>query len=191
MRSEGYCSWVRLCVCLSVCLSAQHLTSRAFFRPEIDITYSTGNEGQKICGVFSETASLQRSSTPSVVRPYVQAAIFHARALYLWACAYPAHTRILIIRTYQLTHHARAQRVCTLVLSIVTVIWHLSPSWCGLHHYHSDDGTSLMCQLIITDDGMLWQSNVLSSSILNSNPWLCKGGTTTIFCMEYDYSASQ
>ena len=45
--------------------------------------YSTGNEGQKICGVFSETASLRRSSTPSVVRPYVQAAIFHARALYL------------------------------------------------------------------------------------------------------------
>ena len=66
MRSEGYCSWV---VCLSVCLSvSQHLTSGASVRLENAVTYSTGDEGQKICGVFSETAPLQRSSTPSVVR---------------------------------------------------------------------------------------------------------------------------
>ena len=48
-----------LCVCLSV---NQHLTSRAYFCPENHITYSTGNEGQKICGVFPENARLQRSS---------------------------------------------------------------------------------------------------------------------------------
>ena len=89
-------------VCLSVCLSVcacvrQHLTSRASVRPVINITYSTGNEGLKICGVFSETASLRRSSPPSVVRPYVQAAIFHARAfLYLRACTY----RLALIRAY-------------------------------------------------------------------------------------------
>ena len=63
MRSEGYCSWV----CLSVCVSVKsHLTSGASVRPENAVTYSAGNEGQKICGVFSETAPLQRSSTPSV-----------------------------------------------------------------------------------------------------------------------------
>ena len=60
---------VCLPVCLSVCLSvSQHLTSGASVRLENAVTYSTGDEGQKICGVFSETAPLQRSSTPSVVR---------------------------------------------------------------------------------------------------------------------------
>ena len=58
MRSEGYCSWV----CVSVCLLS-HIS------PKNAVTYSAGNEGQKDCGVFSETAPLQRSSTPSVVRP--------------------------------------------------------------------------------------------------------------------------
>ena len=73
MRSEGYCSWV----CQSVCVSVKsHLTNGASVRPENAVTYSAGNEGQKICGVFSETAPLQRSSTPSVVRPCVQSAIF-------------------------------------------------------------------------------------------------------------------
>ena len=53
-----------------------HLTYGASVRPENAVTYSAGNEGQNICGVFSETAPLQRSSTPSVVRPCVQSAIF-------------------------------------------------------------------------------------------------------------------
>ena len=76
-------------VCLCVCLSVKpHFTTGASVHPEIDVTYSSGNEGQKICGDFSETASLQRFSTPSVVLPYVQTAIFYAHALYLWACAY-------------------------------------------------------------------------------------------------------
>ena len=53
--------------CLSVCVSVKsHLTSGASVRPENAVTYSAGNEGQNICGVFSETAPLQRSSTPSV-----------------------------------------------------------------------------------------------------------------------------
>ena len=60
-----------------MCLSVKsHLTYGASVRPENAVTYSAGNEGQKICGVFSETAPLQRSSTPSVVRPCVQSAIF-------------------------------------------------------------------------------------------------------------------
>ena len=47
-------------------LIKSHLTSGASVRPENAVTYSAGNEGQKICGVFSETAPLQISSTPSV-----------------------------------------------------------------------------------------------------------------------------
>ena len=54
-------------VCVCVCVSVKsHLTYGASVRPENAVTYSAGNEGQKICGVFSETAPLQRSSTPSV-----------------------------------------------------------------------------------------------------------------------------
>ena len=57
---------------LSVCLSVKpHLTSGAFVHPEIDVTYSTGNEGQKICG----TAPLRRSITPSVVWPAYSAKV--------------------------------------------------------------------------------------------------------------------
>ena len=56
MRSEGYSSWVCLCVYLSVCLSVKsHLTYGASVRLENAVTYSAGNEGQKICGDFSET----------------------------------------------------------------------------------------------------------------------------------------
>ena len=44
-------------VCLSVCLSVKsHLTSGASVRPENTVMYSAGNGGQKICGVFFETA---------------------------------------------------------------------------------------------------------------------------------------
>ena len=64
-----------LSVCVCVCFKS-HLTYGASVRPENAVTYSAGNEGQKICGVFSETAPLQRSSTPSVIRPCVQSAIF-------------------------------------------------------------------------------------------------------------------
>ena len=54
MRSEGYCSRpVCVCVCVSV---KSNLTSRASVCPENSVTYSVGNGGPKICGVFSETA---------------------------------------------------------------------------------------------------------------------------------------
>ena len=43
----------KLCVCLSV---KSHLTSGASVRPENTVLYSAGNGGQKICGVFFETA---------------------------------------------------------------------------------------------------------------------------------------
>ena len=56
MRSEGYCSWVCLCVCVSV---KSHLTYGASVRPENAVTYSAGNEGKKNCGFFSENAPLQ------------------------------------------------------------------------------------------------------------------------------------
>ena len=66
-----------VCVCVSV---KSHLTYGASVRPENAVTYSAGNEGQNICGVFSETTPLQRSSTPSIVRPCVQSAIFPAES---------------------------------------------------------------------------------------------------------------
>ena len=48
---------------LSVCLSGKsHLTYGASVRPENAVTYSAGNEGQNICGVYSENAPLLRSS---------------------------------------------------------------------------------------------------------------------------------
>ena len=59
MGSEGYGSR-RVCVC--VCLSVKsHLTFGASVHPENAVTYSVGNEGRKICGVFSDTASFQGS----------------------------------------------------------------------------------------------------------------------------------
>ena len=49
---------------MSVCLSVKsHLTSKASVRPENTVTYSAGDKGQKLCGFFSETSPLQRSST--------------------------------------------------------------------------------------------------------------------------------
>ena len=40
-----------------MCVSVKsHLTSGASVRPENTVTYSAGNGGQKICGVFFETA---------------------------------------------------------------------------------------------------------------------------------------
>ena len=60
MRSEGYSTWVCLCVCVSVCLSVKsHLSYGASVRPENAVTYSAGNEGQKICGDLPETTAFK------------------------------------------------------------------------------------------------------------------------------------
>ena len=46
-----------LVVCVCVCVSVKsHLTSGVSVRPENTVAYSAGNGGQKICGVFFETA---------------------------------------------------------------------------------------------------------------------------------------
>ena len=56
MHSEGYNTWS----CVSVCLSVKsHLTSGASVCPENTVAHSVGNGGQKICGVFFETASFK------------------------------------------------------------------------------------------------------------------------------------
>ena len=73
---EGYGSR-RVCVCVCVRLLS-HLTSGASARRENAATYSAGNEGQKTCGVFSETPPLPRSSDPSLGQPYIRSAIFPA-----------------------------------------------------------------------------------------------------------------
>ena len=75
-----------------------HLTYGASVRPENAVTYSAGNEGQNICGVFSETAPLQRSSTPSVVRPCVQSAIFPAESTHAHYSIYGVRFLALRVR---------------------------------------------------------------------------------------------
>ena len=88
------------------CLSVRY-TSGASFRPENAVTYSAGNEGQKICGVFSETASLQRSSTPSVVRPCVQSAIFpcvYAHAYFSCIYAHDTPPRVQHFSAFHFQH---------------------------------------------------------------------------------------
>ena len=65
----------RVTIVGSLCVYVKsHLTSGASVRPENPVTYSVDNGGQNICGVFSEAAWLQRSSTPLL--PYIQLAIF-------------------------------------------------------------------------------------------------------------------
>ena len=72
----------RVTVLGRVCVSVKsHLTSGASVRPEIlSHIYSSGNRGQKLCGVFSETVPLQRFSTASVESHNVPSAIFLQKA---------------------------------------------------------------------------------------------------------------
>ena len=49
-----------VCVCVCVCLSVKsHLTFEASVSPENVVTYSAGNEGQKICGDLPETTAFK------------------------------------------------------------------------------------------------------------------------------------
>ena len=61
-------------MCLFV---TSHLTLEASLRPENAVTYSAGDEGQNICGVFSATAPLPRS-LPPLDGYYIRSAIFPA-----------------------------------------------------------------------------------------------------------------
>ena len=70
MHSKGYCSSVPVWVSVN-----QHLTSGVSVHPEKDITHLTGNEGQKTCVDFSETAPLQRYTISCIVWLYVLSGI--------------------------------------------------------------------------------------------------------------------
>ena len=76
MRSEGYCSWV----CVSVCLLS-HISpmERLFVLKPLSRT-QRATKVKNFVGFSEKTAPLQRSSTPSVVRPCVQSAIFLRKA---------------------------------------------------------------------------------------------------------------
>ena len=83
-------------VCVYVCVSVKsHLTSGASVRRENAATYSAGNKGQKICGVFSEIPPLPRSSGPSLGRPYIRSAIFTADNTHVH-CAYASSPRFVM-----------------------------------------------------------------------------------------------
>ena len=64
-----------------------HLTSGASVCSENAVTNSVGDEGRKVCGVFSDTAPLPRSSDPSLGWPYIRSAIFPANNTHAH-CAY-------------------------------------------------------------------------------------------------------
>ena len=77
MRSKGYSTWV----CVSVCLSVKSdLTYGASVCLENAVTYSMGNEGRKMCGVFSENAPLLRSSGVAVVFHTLGGHFFHSKS---------------------------------------------------------------------------------------------------------------
>ena len=77
-----------MCVCVCVCVSVKsHLTSGASVHCENAAMYSVVNKGQKICGIFSKTAPLPRSSAPSLEQPYIRLAIFPADNMHAY-CAY-------------------------------------------------------------------------------------------------------
>ena len=70
---------VCLSVCVCVCLLSHIITFGASVRPENAVTYSVGNKGQKICGVFSDTASFQSYGTCCIVRPPCSRPFFSPR----------------------------------------------------------------------------------------------------------------
>ena len=111
MRSEGYCSWV---FCLSV---SRLLTSGASVRLQTAVTYSTSNEGQKICGVFSETAPLQRYGTCSLYR-YPCSRPFLLRGTR--ACAYLTTPVRSSLRRREQQYKAVYENLCTQVKVINT-----------------------------------------------------------------------
>ena len=79
---------VAVSVCVCVCLSVKrHLTSGASVCPENAVTYSAGNEGQNICGVFSKTHAFQRSRALFLGWPYIRSAIFPVDNMHAH-CAY-------------------------------------------------------------------------------------------------------
>ena len=87
---------VCLSVCLCVCVSVKsHLTSGTSVRSENDVTNSVGDEGRKICGVFSDTAPLPRSSAPSLGWPYIRSAIFPADSTHAH-CAYASSPKLML-----------------------------------------------------------------------------------------------
>ena len=71
MCSKGCCSYhecVCVCVCLSVCLSVKsHLTSGVSVHPKNTATYSVGDKGQNICGVFSEQESWHETGVKKLI----------------------------------------------------------------------------------------------------------------------------
>ena len=106
----------------------------------ITVTYSVGNRGQKNCGVFSQTAPLQRSSTPSVeshtctctCTMYIQSAIF------LWKARMHAHYSIpRLIVGHKLSCHRSCLQARSAHNSMISWrAWHRG--FCTLvHSYYS------------------------------------------------------
>ena len=92
---EGYSSRC-VCVCVCVCVSVKsHLISGASVSSENAVTNSVGDESQKICSVFSDTAPLPRSSAFSLGWPYIRLAIFPADNTHAH-CAYASSPKFVM-----------------------------------------------------------------------------------------------
>ena len=123
------CSNPRRACAARVLSVKSHLTYGASVRPENAVTYSAGNEGQNICGVFSETAPLQRSSTPSVVRPCVQSAIFPCVLCTRMRISRHAHGACVFLDTRMIYTPPRVQHFSAFHLALL-----LFPEICS-HNY--------------------------------------------------------
>ena len=55
-----------VCVCVCVCVCPSVKSFGASVRPENTVTYSAGNEGRNIRGVFAENASFQSYRLPAL-----------------------------------------------------------------------------------------------------------------------------
>ena len=83
-----------------VCLSVKsHLTSGASVCPENAATDSAGNVGEKYCGVFSETASLQSCGTSCIVQLLCSGSFSHCYAHEL------ALIQVVSVRQAQIVMH--------------------------------------------------------------------------------------
>ena len=107
------------CVCVK-----SHLTSGASVRPENTITYSGG---EKICGVFSETAPLQKSSTP-FVEGHVQSAILLWKTSHAYYCINHVAPRVLHFSTtarHQCIHSEYNYRYTHWFCVVYRMLWGL------------------------------------------------------------------
>ena len=119
-----------------------HLTSGASVRPENIVTYSAPNGGQNICGVFSETAPLQRFSTAplkayvlscaslanafSRVRARVAPRVLHFSAFIIQSIVENRPSNKQLITWFIWRYFPRNKIIYTYVLATILLVHHVT-----------------------------------------------------------------